>query len=383
MKILLSGGWGYGNLGDDALMRASISLIQKKFPDCTITLLTSDIDEAKRIIPNHTNIEFTHGMHHLMYGFDLPHFFPRESESFLGKLFNVQKIKIKIARRRIFKKGEKEAVRFGKRDLSSFPEYREKFDYFRNLCKNHDLYIMSGGGYLNRWHHMMISKYVETMIASNSGLPLYIIGQTLGPFTKATRCLAEKIVKLSNVALFRDDTSIREFPQYANVCQKSIPDLALVEEHSFAKKNRIVVIPFTGMMKKNKKRFIEELSKISADEIVFSVSQLWAGAISEACYLYWFAKSMGLNAVLRYSKDVNDLQTIVGEASLVVSENLHGLILAYRAHTDIVCMNNKRKFLTFMDMIGFSDRIVLAEKMTTDVFLNFMKCRMSFEMHQH
>ena len=50
MKIILSGGWGYGNLGDDAILYSSIKLLRDKFPDSTIVVLSYNIPETESII---------------------------------------------------------------------------------------------------------------------------------------------------------------------------------------------------------------------------------------------------------------------------------------------------------------------------------------------
>lgn len=40
MKIVLSGGWGYGNLGDEAILRATVRILNKIYVNPQITVLS-------------------------------------------------------------------------------------------------------------------------------------------------------------------------------------------------------------------------------------------------------------------------------------------------------------------------------------------------------
>ena len=40
MNILLSGGWGYGNLGDDAILEASVRILCNLYPQSKITIMS-------------------------------------------------------------------------------------------------------------------------------------------------------------------------------------------------------------------------------------------------------------------------------------------------------------------------------------------------------
>ena len=49
MKILVSGGWGYGNLGDDALLVATIDLLKEKYPNSEIVIMSYDDIETQKL----------------------------------------------------------------------------------------------------------------------------------------------------------------------------------------------------------------------------------------------------------------------------------------------------------------------------------------------
>ncbi|CAH2780550.1 MAG: hypothetical protein CBARDCOR_3262 [uncultured Caballeronia sp.] len=48
MKIGLSGGWGYGNLGDDAILAALSNLLDEIAPRADHRVFTYDVDEMSK-----------------------------------------------------------------------------------------------------------------------------------------------------------------------------------------------------------------------------------------------------------------------------------------------------------------------------------------------
>lgn len=50
-------------------------------------------------------------------------------------------------------------------------------------------------------------------------------------------------------------------------------------------------------------------------------------------------------------KTLKEAQEVLAQSSICISQNLHGLILAYRAGTPIISLNDKRKFKAFMTQI--------------------------------
>ena len=73
-----------------------------------------------------------------------------------------------------------------------------------------------------------------------------------------------------------------------------------------------------------------------------------------------------MDVVLQIPQNTLELQKILGESKLVISQNLHGLILAYRAGVSVICLNKQRKFITFMEQIGASDCIILPNEISSE-----------------
>lgn len=49
-NILLSGGWGYGNIGDDAILMASLQLLQKRYHEATITITSYNPEYTRKVV---------------------------------------------------------------------------------------------------------------------------------------------------------------------------------------------------------------------------------------------------------------------------------------------------------------------------------------------
>ena len=170
-----------------------------------------------------------------------------------------------------------------------------------------------------------------------------------------------------NNICYRDIESIKDTAAMDISCvQEAIPDLALSEEFDFLRKNQITIVPFknnaiqnANVLVNNIKEIVNRLDKC---KVVVTVSQLWYGPINLAVFIYSLLISNNIIAELVIPKNIIELQKILGESKLVISQNLHGLILAYRSHVPIVSLNAGRKFVSFMKMINASDLIIEPEQ---------------------
>ena len=66
-NILISGGWGYGNLGDDAILLSTIKLTRSKFPNAKLHIFSYSPNETKDIILD-SNCELHSSVHRLLFG---------------------------------------------------------------------------------------------------------------------------------------------------------------------------------------------------------------------------------------------------------------------------------------------------------------------------
>lgn len=388
--IILSGGWGYKNLGDDALLIASIKLIRKFYPIHKIYVLTFDTLSGINLLHEFHNIEIIESTYNNLFGDKYIELHKDTS----GLLEHIQDSLHQRIEKRKKKKDENELL---ERILNHPDEFIQKqsdnLEKFRDICEKSNMYIMSGGGYINDWVEMLVSKYCEVMIAKSKNLECIMMGQTIGQFNNAnTELLTCRMFANIDRAFFRDDESIKDINRWGyNSNQYSVPDIALYENITCKEKdNQIVYIPFEGVNTNNLKNICQNLVSIAGAEsssIILTVSQQWYNQIHISTLMFdMISKSYGKVKII-IPEDVFELQNILQKSKLCISNNLHGLILAYRAGTPIVCLNNKRKFKTFMKLIDAENLLLpigdiqnneLKDKATESKSLTF-KCDMLSE----
>lgn len=66
--IILSGGWGYGNLGDDAILQSSVKMLRHRFGDKPIVILSFDVEESKEVVPKSESISYMPSLHGELFG---------------------------------------------------------------------------------------------------------------------------------------------------------------------------------------------------------------------------------------------------------------------------------------------------------------------------
>lgn len=138
-KIVVSGGWGYGNLGDEIIAKCTIDLLNRSFPEL-----------EKRYT-----------------GYDVENF--RETHA-LPALESVHSV--------FEKRG------YGIKDIAGSVEAPEEFGIgeFVDLMDENTLFLMSGGGYFDgRWDSQFAARIVEMKLAKKRGARTAIIGQSIGP----------------------------------------------------------------------------------------------------------------------------------------------------------------------------------------------------------
>ncbi len=195
LRVLIAGGYGYGNVGDEAQLAANLQHWKKASPGCTLTILT----------PNLQYTEDVHGSVHTELA-------PRIS---------------------LFGKGQK-------RYFGSEKKFRWKFFLVATLClfntylmraglpifcltsrqarlldeiKNSNVLFLSGGGYLTGmtlsrlWDNMLLIRLAHAL-----GVPTILSGQTIGVFKDpVSRILAKWGLKKAELIYLRDhDNSPRD-----------------------------------------------------------------------------------------------------------------------------------------------------------------------------
>lgn len=344
MHILISGGWGYRNLGDDAILVSTVKLLQTCYDDVQLTVLSYAKDESKMILDSsisaHSSVDYLlHSGSFELINYKnqniyqkitkkiniINHFFSTNADRMKAKIHNEVKVL-----------------------LDSNNDIIQCF-------KSCDLFLLSGGGYINNWETSLVSKCIEVELASYFKKRIILFGVTIGPFgrNKYETCFAEYFKKIE-LACVRDIESKADCIRLGvPVDDLVIPDIALFEETILEKKNGVVtIIPFYGIEQHLDTIILAMRKCRNIKKVVVTISQLWWFTKKNAELIYSRLVDEGFLVSLMYPSDYKELEGILGSSGLVISQNLHGLILAYRCGTPIISLNDARKFKTFMDLIG-------------------------------
>ncbi len=366
MKIVLSGGWGYGNLGDEAILRATVRILNKIYVNPQITVLSFNPNLSYETLKNDShNVTVVRNLD--SYICDLEKF--RFSASGISLLKKVcLKLFECIANSNLYvQRRYKSLAKIQKHINASF------YKCFENA----DLYLMSGGGYINDWTVCLLSKCLEVNIANQYGLKSFSIGQTIGAFNSNLHYeIARDLFSKIEYSVFRDLESINDGKNMRiNVCKNVIPDLALYENYTDEKKKNICIIPFNHDFISN----IEEI-KLSVQRILLETdynitvvtTQDWAYVKRIAKKIYESIK-YGDRVLVETPTTLAELENIIYKSKFVFSQNLHGLVLGYRAGCYVISLNEKRKFKTFMHIVGLDSFILDLNSVTEDSFINCVK----------
>ena len=358
-NIILSGGWGYGNLGDDAILVSSVNMLKKQFPNAKIHILTYCVEESKIAFENDTNLYFYESLDRKLFGYNY-HPAPIGTSKWDDFKYAISKRLVQYTNRT-----SNTLVRINRQTENFITENHEKLNEYIKLVQNCDLYLMSGGGYILDWENSVSSKVLEIYLAKKNQLKCLITGITYGPFRKKEiQILAERILKLADCMFVRDAESLKDISRVNAKCiEKVIPDIALREKfHAPAmKKNQIVLIPLNRIIEGKAIEICKNIKMICDEDdtsVLIVVAQLWYIPMNVACKFFYLLKTMGCNTEMIIPKNYLELQKILAESKAVISQNLHGLILAYRSNTPIICLNTARKFISFMELAGCRKQIL-------------------------
>jgi len=350
-RVTITGGWGYGNLGDDAILTATLGLVSSIQP-VELTVLT--YEPEARLVHSYPEVQFEYSLHRsadrgisdgLFKAIDSPLSFRRWVSCRIADRVN-QKLK-----GRLLRSSDEDLIRF-----------QSTFD----RC---DLFVVGGGGYLNEgWFSKSDSIFDEVYAALKKGVNFVVAGPTLGKFSD--RRLSGKVYGLLSEAKaiwVRDEFSYDDLVK-KGIKSEIIADIAL-SDYSYSEIDRsgfeVAVI-----VNKINVSFIEMLvsalkeiqGRGQCGRVVVLLSRLWEGDLKAARFMLGVARRAGLHVSVFIPGDVFELEDRIKRCSLMVSENLHGLIIAARNGVSVVSINdypvgraNHRKFVAFMSQIKSDD----------------------------
>lgn len=357
MTIIITGGWGYQNLGDDAILKSTLGKLRESFPMDEIVFLTEEHQDNATCSPCHLDarVSQARSAHSIRFGDTVAVMYP--------DLASTTPITTKILRKLGFGAS-------GSIGDASTSRSEPIFLGLENLIKSSKLFVIAGGGYLNeKWIAKSSSTLFEAELAIKHNVPLIVLGPSLGLFEATLAKRLAKVLNQARLVVVRDTQSF-EFAARHNGNTRLLADIAFSPNvmESKAKNHQsiisVVITSAPGSIQQNlvsaiKKMNWPTLSPNQQPFVDIIVTRRWKYDVHHS---WGFQKSLqraGIGSVITIPSDVELLERALSETSLLISENLHGLIIAARAGIPVIAINsytagspNHRKFKSFLAHIG-------------------------------
>lgn len=354
MKIIISGGWGYGNLGDDAILDSTIRQLQDRFPGCQCVVLTYDLVDSA--IHAAEGVTLRIGAHGLTDGGGC-------------ELFRPSMVQDYSLPRKVWVK-----AKFALTETAAWFKYASSTSTMRELQEElatADLFVMSGGGYFNeKWMNKTRAQLLELRMATQAGVPTIILGPTIGRFEGAIRQEIESCFRQARLITVRDEFSFAETTQWSDHVSV-VPDIALSHWLTAPVATDGLGIVFTSKHADFSERFALSVRRFIEQSgegwpVRLFVTRRWKYDLRAAISLQEEMQSHGVACDLAMPSNFRNLEKGLASCRMVISENLHGLILAARNLVPVVAVNdysvgspNYKKFIAF-----------LAQSNSQDLFFN-------------
>jgi polysaccharide pyruvyl transferase WcaK-like protein len=343
VRIILSGGWGYGNLGDDAILDSTIHQLQARFPGCHCIVLTYNLADSG--IHATEDVQLDLGAHSLTDGGGCEVFIRSMTED------------LSLPRRAWSK------ARFAATESAAWFRYASNQQALQTLkaeISSADLFVMSGGGYFNeKWLNKTRAQLLELQFADEAGVPTIVLGPTIGRFEGNIRQEIEARFRNARLITVRDDFSFAEATQWSNRVSV-VPDIALSNWLPDPGVPDGLGIIFTSLRADFRKRVVEavrlHVKSLGSDGAVkLFITRRWKYDLRAAITLQLELQRKGVACELVMPSNFKLLEQGLAACRMVISENLHGLILAARNLVPVIAVNdyhlgspNFKKFIAFL-----------------------------------
>ena len=354
-RVVVTGGGGYGNLGDDAILVSTLGLLAAGGAD-QIDALTYQSDSS--LLDGVTRARFVDSMHRRCdNGVAEGLFRPIDSSISRHRYFHSKVVNLAQQRMLVGKPYELGAL------AKPFGE---------EVLRDASLFVVSGGGYLNEgWISKTASVLDELTVACDLGVPVVVAGPTFGGFRDLRmKSRFYDAFRRAEAIWVRDEFSRKDLIDYG-IEAEVIPDVALAD-FDFTpcdRGGREIGLIVNKVDEHLTPRLIEALQQMRREKqcgaVTLVMSRLWDCDLRAIRHFLARARATGLVASLFVPGDVFDLERKLRTCVAVISENLHGLIIASRNGVPVVAINdypvgkaNHRKFVAFMEQLAASRFVV-------------------------
>lgn len=325
-KIIISGWYGHGNVGDEAILQAMIDIFKKEYPDCQITVLSCNTEYTKKVQKVDAIGQFPYGL-----------------KNWLIQIF-----------------------------------YNKKFFKVLKAIMGCDLFILGGGGFLSDWQpevpHLWLRQLIFAKLFGKKTV-LYRVGA--GPF------LTEKGKKTTKFYLnnFADEVIVRDKISYdwltetagvkKNKVSVKIDPVAEMDISNYKIENdgfiSLVYTPhFDREIWGNQRYKWEELKKCFYKQIQTLIEK------GEKVRLVFFQPSVERdlanelkflfnNAEISFPADYKEAIGILAKSKALISLRLHGNIIAYALNKPFMPVIYHHKTKGFLDLIQYKPQDIILE----------------------
>ncbi|MDP3873733.1 MAG: polysaccharide pyruvyl transferase family protein [Methyloversatilis sp.] len=351
-SFYITGGWGYGNRGDNAIFEGMRQSFKEHFPSARLTITSYSTVEMKE----QHDISAIKSVHRLL-----------GKRSPLGLFRWLGVILWRISGLR----------------LLLVPSLRRH----RALMKDASAVVMGGGGYFNdAWPDMLRSRYVEIDLARSVGTPIVIYGQTVGPFSQQTiqKSLKRYLGYVSRIA-YRDAQSLKVLeaagvPATRRVLSADEANLLAVRPAVMARRPGRLLI---GVMAQkfrphlgpsgpsdpgsipDEQTYIQRIAEALlslADahpeiDYVFIPSTRWdEPVVAEVARRV--SDALAERVTMVNDPDAHHFISLCQNVDLMISTNMHPVILAATASVPSIAISYHYKLDDYMAAVGQGDAIV-------------------------
>lgn len=346
MKIVVSGGWSYGNLGDDAILEATAVLLRRHVPSAEIVWTAYDVGFAKA-----SGIELSGELR------PSAHRFIDRTHSF----WMLQTVGKSIGYAQWPRFWGKRFGRYVRPLIETVDAWCDHVTDPAEAFRNADVFLMSGGGYFNRWPSMFCARLRELELAHANGCRTVLLGQSIGPFSPEQHEMLRQALSRNDRICVRDAESAREIGELGFSAELA-PDLALGLPTAVPRIPGLVTVVPGELDCRRVEIVAEQLSELRrriGDGLRLRLVQtcdIWSDVVSVrrvAAKLH----ERGVEAEVIFPHDYRQLVAAIQGSEWVLSRRMHGMVIGWRSGSRVFSFTTSRKIVGFFQQIGCPDNI--------------------------
>lgn len=347
LKIIVSGGWSYGNLGDDAILDATARLLWRHLPEAEVVWTAYDVDFAREsaVVPFDRVHASLHRFLDRGWSFWMLQTIGRSPGYALWPGL-VRWLHAKLVRRRQMR-----------RSLA-----RDRVEDCSAMFNGADIYLMSGGGYFNQWPTKFDACLRELELAHENGCRVVITGQSIGPFTEEQKSRLKAALCKDDIICVRDRESAADLAAFGFAADTA-PDLAL----AFPKKRNtmkgLIALGLGSHLDAGREAALAEaVAKIASVPgrtvrvRIVQTCRRWTDILS-ARSMERRLRRLSVPCETFLPRNYLELQAAIEGSEWVLSRRMHALIIGWRSGSRVLAITRSRKIDGLLEAIGSTDAV--------------------------